>query len=430
LSLTQNQSWTKLRNLTQQQINYYNDQHRFLIITAGRRSRKTLIGKRKLLISALEKPGRYFHGAPTHKQAKDIFWDSLKQDTTMFRTQRPNETDRIINLYNGSEIHVLGLDRPERIEGQPWHGCHITEIANVKDGAWQANIRPALADTEGWAILDGVPEGKNFLYDLALYACDHAIPKTEPIKGAYGFNPADKQWAFYTWFSSDVLSAGEIQANKNTLDERTYKQEYEGSFEDVQGLLYYAFGQHNASNCKFDKNDIVHIGMDFNVNPMTATFSHIEGDVINVFGEAHLVNSNTMEMAKHIKERFLPKQCYIYPDATGKAMESNASESDLAILRKEGFVVRARTSNPYVKDRVAAVNSKLKSFDGKVRLNINFKNCPKLVNDFNRVEATDDGRENKKQEDEGLVHISSALGYNIAYLFPVRQRTVTNVVRH
>ncbi len=198
----------------------------------------------------------------------------------------------------------------------------------------------------------------------------------------------------------------------------------------LKGLLYYAFGQHNASNCKFNKNQVVHIGMDFNVNPMTATFSHINGDEINTFGEAYLINSNTFEMAKHIKELFPVKQCYIYPDSTGRAMESNASESDLAILKKEGFVVRARNSNPYVKDRVAAVNSKLCAADKTVKLNINFKNCPKLVNDFNRVEATDDGRENKKQEDEGLVHITSALGYNIAYLFPVRQRTVSSTVRH
>ena len=79
-------------------------------------------------------------------------------------------------LKNGSMIQVIGLDKPERIEGMPWHGCHITEIGNIKETAWGENIRPVLSDTNGWAILDGVPEGINFLYDLALYACDGALP--------------------------------------------------------------------------------------------------------------------------------------------------------------------------------------------------------------------------------------------------------------
>lgn len=177
---------TQLVNLTPIQKAYYQDNHRFVINPAGRRSRKTLIGKRKLLLRALQKPGRYFHGAPTHKQAKDIFWDSVLKDTALLRSFK-SETDLFVRLYNGSEIHVIGLDKPERIEGQPWHGCHITEFGNLKGPlAWTSNIRPVLSDTQGWALLDGVPEGRNFYYDLALKSCNGAIPKTLPRQGSFG----------------------------------------------------------------------------------------------------------------------------------------------------------------------------------------------------------------------------------------------------
>ena len=56
----------RLVNLTPVQINYYHDEHRFIIVTAGRRSRKTLIGQRKVLLEALKYENRrYFLGAPT-----------------------------------------------------------------------------------------------------------------------------------------------------------------------------------------------------------------------------------------------------------------------------------------------------------------------------------------------------------------------------
>jgi len=141
-----------LNELTPVQLQLYKDKHRFIVLTSGRRSKKTLISKRKLLKEALREPSKYFHGTPTHKQAKNIFWADLKRDTKLFRSKPPNETDRFVTLHNGSEIHVMGLDKPERIEGQVWHGCHISEIANIKPGAWEANIRPVLSDTGGWAI--------------------------------------------------------------------------------------------------------------------------------------------------------------------------------------------------------------------------------------------------------------------------------------
>lgn len=64
--------------------------------------------------------GQYFAAAPTHAQAKKIFWDDLKAFTlSCLHPRKPSESDLIIYLPNGSEIHVLGLDKPQRIEGIP-----------------------------------------------------------------------------------------------------------------------------------------------------------------------------------------------------------------------------------------------------------------------------------------------------------------------
>lgn len=377
---------------------------------------------RKVLQNGLRNSGKkYFHGAPTHQQAKGIFWKRLKHDTALFRSKQPSESELYVTLLNGTEIHVIGLDKPERVEGQPWDGCHITEIGNVKDGAWPENIRPVLSDTGGFALLDGVPEGRNHYFDLAIYAAGGALPETLPIVGSYAENPHDAEWCYYHWFSSDVLPQSEINAVRLTLDERTYRQEYEGSFESYEGLAYYAFHNANLSDCGYNKNEVVHIGMDFNLNPMSATFNHVRGDTVHQFGEAYLNHSNTNQMIEHIKSKFNSGMVRIYPDSTGKAGHTSAAMSDIAMLKQAGFKVLARPSNPRQKDRINAVNSLMKPGGLRPRYYVNAKNCPKTVNDWNRVESLPDGRLNKKQEDSGLVHISDAEGYLINYLFSIKK---------
>lgn len=118
---------------------------RFPLVPAGRRSGKTERFKRFLVKQASAYSGPYFAAAPTHAQAKKIFWDDLKAFTlSSMHSRRPSESDLIIYLENGSEIHVIGLDKPQRIEGIPWTGGGIDEFADVKPDAWEANILPAL----------------------------------------------------------------------------------------------------------------------------------------------------------------------------------------------------------------------------------------------------------------------------------------------
>lgn len=416
----------RLVGLTPIQKAYYNDEHRFIVNPAGRRSRKTLIGKRKTLIRALKKPGRYFHGAPTYRQAKDIFWTSLVQDTALLRKHK-SETNLFVELYNGSEIHVLGLDKPERIEGQPWHGCHITEFGNLKGlSVWSSNIRPVLSDTNGWALLDGVPEGRNFYFDLALKSCNGAIPKTIPKFGAYA---SSGEWAFYHWFSSDVLSQDEIDAARQDLDDRTFRQEYEGSFESYEGIAYKEFGQHNFDSSLKENIKQISVGMDFNVDPMTAVVGHIKNDCFEQFSEIWLNNSNTFEMRDALLKRFGdPERIFIYPDSTGKSERSNATSTDIQILEDARFTVLAHSTNPLQRDRINNVNSFIKDRGEQTRYKVNPKTCPKTINDMNKRESLSDGRLDKNQEKAQQVgHISDALGYLISYNFPLIHAKITGL---
>lgn len=417
-----------LVNLTPIQKMLYHDQRRFLFVSSGRRSRKTLIFKRKMLNAAIRKPGKYFHGAPTLQQAREIFWEELKRTTRHIRSDI-SETYLYVVLKNKTKIQVAGLDKPQRIEGRPWDGFHITEAPDLKPQAYEENLLPLIADTDGFAWMDGVPNGKDSTYyPLCLEASGGTIPRIDPaLRGAIGTNKEKPDHAYYLWLSSTVLTDQQLAVFKSMMDERTFRQEFEGSFEGAGGLAYYSFGDHNLADIQRDHNRPVYIGMDFNVDPMTCTLCHVDEQArtVHQWGEIYLTNSNTFEMSDEIC-RVLGirdgRGVTIIPDATGQARTSNSTESDLAILRRAGFDVWSGASNPRQRDRLAAVNSMMKSADGKVHYLVNPRACPRTIKDFNRVELLPDGRIDKRKEGQGIGHISDALGYLINYFFPVRQR--------
>jgi hypothetical protein len=417
-----------MEGLTTIQRRYYHDtEHRFIVTCAGRRSRKTLIGDQKILYDkdrgALDCPEHcYFLAAPTHQQAKKIFWERRKRDTKAFCVG-VNETDLEVRLLNGSIVRVVGLDKPERIEGQtypPVKGIHITEFADCKPNIWDKHIRPILADNNGFAIIDGVGEGRNHYYDLALIASGGKQP--DKILPDVGWSAENGDWSIYTWLSSDVIDDEELDSIKEHGDAITIEQEYGGWFTSMKGLAYYAFGQWNFANNLYDPDRIVHVGMDFNVNPMSAVLAHIDGENIEVFGEIKLENSNTFEMVAELSKRFDKHRTIIYPDSTGSARSSNATETDIQILTDAGFEIRAFGTNPLQKDRIACVNGYLKSASGRTRLTVSASECPWLINDLNKVQRLDDGRLDKSQEGQGLVHLTDALGYMVWYFDKTQDR--------
>ena len=431
-----NDKLNTLNNLTKPNQRFLQDLHRFQVVSAGRRSRKSLIGSRKILYDtgrgALITPNmKYLQTAPTHSQAKKIFWEMLKANTRPFWKKKASESELTVYLYNGSQVQVMGLDKPERLEGQtfpPIKGIHITEMGNCKPELWQNNIRPILSDTNGFAIIDGVPEGRNHYYDIALYASDGIIPETYAKTGAYATNG---DWSFHSWFSSDVLDHKEIEDVKSELDPRTFRQEYEGSFEGFQGLAYQGFSEKNYTDREYIKGIPLVIGADFNINPMCWG----EGQFINGFyyqtGESILINSNTREMCEHIQNKYNlirnvkgKFDVTIIADASSRSGSTSATMSDIQIMQKFGFTVKARRGHSLQRDRIRVSNSAMNPSSGLPKYYVNPKYCKHTIEDWQKVQAMDDGRINKSQEKQGKsrVHISDGVTYLLEWYFPIKEK--------
>lgn len=226
--------WTPLRP-HELQHRLWTSPHRFNVVPAGRRSGKTETRKRKLVKCAMRGTSfdgaRFFAAAPTIAQAKRIYWNDLKLLVPdWMKAGKPSETELVIRLINDAEIHVLGMDKPERMEGSPWDGGVLDEYGNMKEGAWGGNVRPALADRNGWCDIIGVPEGKNHYSDMY----DRAVAEMA-LRGAAA------EFGAFTWFSSSVLPASEIDAARRDLPPKVFQQEYEAAFVDFSGEAFFDF---------------------------------------------------------------------------------------------------------------------------------------------------------------------------------------------
>jgi len=439
----------RLHSLTIIQRQYYADfKHRFQWVGSGRRSRKTLIACKKMWLHALNPKNankRYFHGAPTIAQAKGIFWDRMLKWYGPW-IANVNRSELAITLKNGVELHVEGLDRPERIEGQPWHGCHITEIGNVKLGAWDANIRPVLADTKGWAILDGVPEPGNLWYrDMAKAAAGGTLPVVEPDVGGYG-ESSDGESCFYTWWSSDVLDDDELEQIKLTTDPRTYRIEFQGSFEQLAGLVYDGFTSDYYPNgnidttVEYDSNLPVYLGFDFNVDPMTAVLFQVKTassgkasgrQELHVFKAYHIRNYNTTKMSNKIIEDWPDVRHWIITTCqSGENRQTSQQEglTDRRIIRTIfsdcgcSYEFKQRAKNPPVRHKVNAVNAKL----SHNLIRINPRKCRDLISDWESL-TWKEGTSDIDTKDKMRGHLADAIAYPIERHWPIRVASNANL---
>ena len=156
--------------------------------------------------------------------------------------------------------------------------------------------------------------------------------------------------------------------------------------------------------------------MDFNVSKMAAVVYVLRD------GNPHAVDEfmdvfDTPAMIADIEKRYSEHRIFIYPDASGENRKTNnASESDLALLRKAKFEVKVNASNPAVKDRVNAHNAMLCNTYGERRLLINTQKCPKFTQCQERQVYAPDGAPDKKG---GFDHGNDGGTYPIVFMFPI-----------
>ena len=392
--------------LSNKQKNVITNNTRFRVLITGRRFGKTFVAIHEIAKFASIPNKKIWYVAPSYRQAKAICWGVLKEKMIYHKWVKSiNHSDLTLTLKNNSQITLRGSDNESSLRGVGLNFLILDEFQDVNKTAWYEVLRPTLSDTKGHALFCGTPKGfGNWSYEL------------------YKQAESNKEWKSfqYTTLDGEQVSEDEIEQAKQDLDLRTFQQEYEATFVNYSGMIYYNFSRDKNIIEKYNKNTgVLHIGLDFNVDPMSAVVCIIENDRIFVVDEVQIYSSNTNEMCDEIKTRYKNKQIVVYPDPSARQRKTSAGGlTDLAILKNNGFDVRCRSTAPLVRDRINAVNSKLKNVNGKNSLFI-VKFCKNAIKSIER-QIYKEGT-HIPDKDSGYDHMNDALGYLVEYNFPLRR---------
>jgi len=411
-------------SITRPQLQIINDPARFKVVVAGRRWGKTHLSLFDLLINerdgAWKKPKmRNWFISPTYRQSKNIAWSILKEISFEYPQliRKKNESELSIEYINGSIVELKGADNEDSLRGVGLNKVNPDEFAFMKREAWDEVLRPALSDKKGSAMFIGTPDGFNHFFDF--------YQKGKSLEDGF------KSW-FYKTIDSPFIDKSEIEEARRTLDPRTFRQEYEASFEAAAGRVYYAFEREfNDTKQELIKDVPIKLFLDFNVSPMIWTVGQKIKGFDYIVDEISDVNTNTEYMAKRIGDIFGYGTYFeIYGDYSGTFRSTNSMTTDYQIIKQILPNCDIKTKpNPPVIDRVNAVNSRLCNANNERRLFINTKKCKELTKDLEQVIWKEGKREIDKTNLQ-RTHASDGLGYYIEYEYSLKGKpSVSHTMR-
>lgn len=348
-----------------------------------------------------------------------------------------NKSDHIFFLSDKRQIICRSMDNPARIVGYQTLRAHVDELDTLKE----------VQAEEAWNKIIARNRQKIYQYDendnkILLDGWRELDPDHDPYKivsnGVRGYTtPEGFRFAYKRWkkekrpgyalykaptHSNKHLPADYIDNLRASYPAQLIEAYIEGEFVNLtSGAVYPEFDRIlNHSDEIVKRGDILHIGMDFNVNQMAAGIHVIrEGKPIAV---DEITNGrDTASVCDIIKERYRGHKIIVYPDATGRGTSSkSASMSDISIIKGYQFQVKADSKNPRIKDRVISVNAAICNSDGERFYKVNTKMCPSITDCLEQQVYDKNGQPDKSS---GNDHHTDEVGYFIFKNWPIVKKT-------
>lgn len=371
--------------------------------------------KRGISLSLANAPIPIMIVSPNHEQARKTIVTDMQSilDGRRITYEYKAQAKEFKIYYKGLEstIWIASGDRPDSLKG-PNLAAAIIDEPFIQDKSvfdqMMARVRHPDA-THREILLTGTPEEMNWGYDVLLG--DDA-------------DKYDSELINASTLDNKALPKEFIDSLLNSMDSKTKAAYLNGEFIDLStSKIYYGFSRSkNVKAFEYEEYKELQIGMDFNVNPMSACIFYIEDNIMYVVDEVTIDNSNTEQIASKIKDlikRYNPDQLInkikVYPDPTGRARKTSApiGVTDHTILRDNGYVVLSSPGVVAIKDSTNSVNKKLE--DGEVIIH---PRCKSLIKDFERL--THD-KSKQQLEKLGLTHMSDAFKYACYYIYPLNR---------
>ena len=365
------------------------------------------------------------HGyfAPTHSMVRDIFVPEVQSFCTENKLACEYlESKKKLFVQGYAPIFLCSMHDPEAIAGFQIGNAALDEadLLTTKKAwlAWRkvkARCRLKMYkkgkkkkkknQIKNQMALASTPEGFKFAHQ----AFKHNKTKIE----------GGKLFQMSTYDNAHNLPSDYIDELKRNYPSTLIDAYILGKFTNLtSGTIYTSFDRllNNAPGIFPLLRETLHIGMDFNVQKMAAII-HVVRNGLPIAVNEFVGVLDTPAMIMMIRNTYPLNPIVVYPDATGDSRStSDASKTDIKLLRIAGFKVVVYNSNPRVKDRLLSMNGLFcNSFDER-RYLVNVDECPTYTDNLEQQAFDKYGFPDKESDTD---HTNDAGGYFIVKRFGI-----------
>lgn len=292
----------------------------------------------------------------------------------------------------------------------------------------------------GWAWIDETRDTKHEAFTVL----------AERLRG-YGFNykyqlkltttPCGFNWLYYAFAAADRLKSSQIFYKPTKDNQRHLPKDYVKDLEETLGAEaarqqlgaeFIAIGQGSVFEFSRTKNlrtvtplenDVVCVGIDFNVHPMTASLSVHRGNNLLVFDEIYIDHaSQTSVLCAEILRRLDAfdhvGRVEVDADIAGAARHTNAAQTDHDVVREHllkplgsrgaDFLNAYKERNVFM--GVQMMNGLLSPVTGDPKIYID-PGCTHLIKDLEQMVWVSGTRQIDKKKQKELTHMADNFRY-------------------
>lgn len=392
--------------LTPAQAEIDRSRARFKIVRAGRKFGKTTYAQKKALDWIAQPYSVHWQVSPTYKQAKLISWSEFKRLIPPEALgKKPNDTDLVITLKNGSQLFLMGSDDPDSLRGPAPTSVCFEEAAFHRREAWYEVVRPNLMPKKAPALFIGTPKGFNWFYDL----------EQEAKRLAASGNKEWETW-HYSVYDNPHIDRQEIADARRSCDtEAVWRQEYLAEYESSVGRVFSAFSDTRHVSAiewpsgRFD----VWRANDWGMRDDNAClWAFMRNKKLYVYREYAANNMSAPAQAQVIKNQTTARENVVMTAISHDAAKEDPAMKGLTVLWhfRQAGITPLRPSSRDKKHSRAMIQQLLH----ENRLVIDNVKCPKLRKQIMAYEWKDTAME--KPEDLGHDDLVDALHYLVEML--------------
>lgn len=400
------------------QAEFANAVEQFPAFVAGFGSGKTQAGILRAMRLKMAYPKQdVAYYLPTYDLVQMIGYPRFEETLDRAKLRyRLNQSKHVISIHGKGRIIFRTMENPARIIGYEVADSIVDELDTLKQLDAQAVWRAIIARNRqkkpdrslNTVAVATTPEGFKFVYENW-----HKRP-------AEGYRLIRAS----TYSNERNLPPGYIDSLKRSYPPQLIDAYIEGQFVNLtSGAVYPDFDREkNHTDEVIEPREDLHLGLDFNVYNCNAPVGVIRGGKPRILAELVKMR-DTPHVIKTIKEKFPDHRIFVYPDASGNSNKTvNATESDITLLRQANFTVRVPSRNPFVKERVMAVNGLILNGAGDRNLLINTRNAPTVTECLEQQIYDENGEPDKKG---GKDHMPDGLGYFLNFHWAINKPTTT-----